>query len=58
MKKKIVYCVDPVVKASAELKKRIAEELENEQKEKSIGALLNEAKDNSGRKEPGGDEEC
>ena len=58
MKKKIVYCVDPVVKASAELKKRIAEELENEQKEKSIGALLNEAKDNSGRKESSTDENC
>ena len=58
MKKKLVYCVDPVVKASAELKKRIAEELENEQKEKSIGALLNEAKDNSGRKEPESDEDC
>ena len=58
MKKKLVYCVDPVVKASAELKKRIAEELENEQKEKSIGALLNEAKDNSGRKESSTDENC
>ena len=58
MKKTLVYCVDPVVKASAELKKRIAEELEKEQKEKSIGALLNETKDNSGRKEPGGDEDC
>jgi len=55
MKKKLVYCVDPVVKASAELKKRIAEELEKEQKEKSIGALLNETKDNSGRKEPESD---
>ena len=58
MKKKLVYCVDPVVKASAELKKRIAEELEKEQKEKSIGALLNETKDNSGRIDPGGDEDC
>ena len=55
MKKKLVYCVDPVVKASAELKKRIAEELEKEQEEKSIGALLNETKDNSGRKEPESD---
>ena len=58
MKKKLVYCVDPVVKASAELKKRIAEELETSQEEKSIGALLNEAKDNCGRKEPESDEDC
>ena len=58
MKKKIVYCVDPVVKASAELKKRIAEEFEKEQEEKSIGALLNETKDSGGRSESRGDENC
>ena len=58
MKKKIVYSVDPVVKASAKLKKQIAEELETSQEEKSIGALLNEAKDNSGRKKPESDEDC
>ena len=58
MKKKIVYCGDPVVKASAELKKRIAEELEKEQEEKSIGALLNETKDSGGRSESRGDENC
>ena len=56
MKKKIVYSVDPVVKASSKLKKEIAEELETSQEEKSIGALLNEAKDNSGRKESSTDE--
>ena len=58
MKKKIVYSVDPVVKASSKLKKEIAEELETSQEEKSIGALLNEAKDNSGRTEPESDEDC
>ena len=57
MKKKLVYSVDPVVKASAKLKKQIAEELETSQEEKSIGALLNEAKDNCGRKEPESDED-
>lgn len=41
MKKKIVYSVDPVVKASAQLQKKIDEELEDKRKEKSIGALLN-----------------
>ena len=56
MKKKIVYCVDPVVKASAELKKRIAEELEDEQEEKSIGALLNETKSSSERRESSSNE--
>ena len=58
MKKKIVYSVDPVVKASSKLKKEIAEELETSQEENSIGALLNEAKDNSGRKESSTDENC
>ena len=58
MKKKIVYSVDPVVKASSKLKKEIAEELETSQEEKSIGALLNEAKDNCGWKEPESDEDC
>lgn len=58
MKKKIVYSVDPVVKASAKLKKQIAEELETSQEEKSIGALLNEAKDNCGRKESSSDKNC
>ena len=58
MKKKIVYSVDPVVKASSKLKKEIAEELETSQEEKSIGALLNETKDSGGRSESRSDENC
>ena len=58
MKKKIVYSVDPVVRASAQLQKEIDEELEEEQEDKSIGALLNETKDNCGRQEPPRDEAC
>ena len=56
MKKKIVYSVDPVVKASAQLQKQIDEELEDEQEEKSIGALLNETKDSGGRSESSSNE--
>jgi len=58
MKKKIVYSVDPVVKASVQLQKKIDEELEDKRKEKSIGALLNETKDSGGRSESRGDENC
>jgi hypothetical protein len=56
MKKKIVYSVDPVVKASAQLQKQIDEELEDEQEEKSIGALLNETQSNSERGESSSNE--
>jgi len=58
MKKKIVYSVDPVVRAASQLQQEIDQELKEDQEEKSIGALLNETKDSGGRSESRGDENC
>ena len=58
MKKKIVSAVDPVAKASAELEEEVKKELEEDQEEKSIGALLNETQDSGGRSESRSNEDC